>query len=306
MTLQEKTEQLKYIKNNLEITLNLCKVIQSIYEDEILKNSIVLKGGAAVQIYLQDFKRLFFDLDIDFISKTLSREEFKNYLINHLTNLGYNEPNQRKSRFSYSLDSFQLPYYLENKNLNYLKLDINYSYKPHLYNPTQISICNQDFNLDQIVSLVNLDELIGLKIAALKDRGRPKDLFDIYQILNSNLSFDLEKIKAVYIYYMTIANSEDKIEKIDKIIEITNYNIKKNLYPIIKKNSNPDLEKIKKEVLDYIMECSILTKEQQHFITDFKKGYNNPEYLFKDEQVIENALNNPIAKWKIELVKRKF
>ena len=305
MTLQEKSKQLKYIKNNLEITLNLSKVIQSIYEDEILKNSIVLKGGAAVQIYLQDFKRLFFDLDIDFISNTLSREDFKNYLINHLINLGYNEPNQRKNRLSYSLDSFQLPYYLENKNLTYLILDINYSYNPHLYNPTQISICNKDFNLEQIVSLVNLEELIGLKIAALKDRGRPKDLFDIYQILNSNLSFDLERIKAVYIYYMTIANNEDKIEKIDKITEITNYNIKKNLYPIIKKNSNPNLEKMKKEVLDYIMECSILTKEQEQFITNFKKGYNNPEYLFKDEQVIENAINNPIAKWKIKLIRRK-
>lgn len=305
MTLQEKKEQLKFIKNNLEITLHLTKAIQSIYEDELLKNSIVLKGGAAVQIYLQDFKRLFFDLDIDFISSTLSREEFKNYLINHLINLGYNGPDQRKSRFSYSLDSFQLPYYLENKNLNYLKLDINYSYNPHLYNHTKVAIYNQDFNLQQLVPLVNLDELIGLKIAALQERGRIKDLFDIYQLLNSDLSINLEKVKSAYIFYMVLANCEDRIEKLDKIIEITNYNMKKSLYPIIKKNSNPDLEKMKKEVLDYIMECSTLNKEQEQFITNFKKGYNHPEYLFKDEQVIENAINNPIAKWKIELVKRK-
>lgn len=304
MTIQEKALKLKYIKNNLETTINHAKVIQALYGDEYFKECLTLKGGAATQIYLQDFKRLFFDLDIDFAFNIEKREYLRNYLLNYMNKLGYQKISP-KSRFSYSLDSYRFPYYLENHNIDHLKLDINYSYGSHLYKPEHIQITNSDFELNQIVSVVKLEELLGMKLTALQVRRKIKDLFDVYQILNSNLTFDFNQVKEVYLFYMTISNYQDKINEINNITGITNNDVKRKLYPIIPKESSPNLELMKKEVLSYVKECSILTPAQNKFIINFSKGYNTPEYLFQDEQTIINALNNPIAKWKMKIIKRK-
>lgn len=305
MKIEEQAKQLKYIKNNLETTLHLTEVLQSLYEDNYLKEAILLKGGAAIQLYLQNFSRLFFDLDIDFTLDITEKANFKQYLIQYLQEIGYKEISLKKSRSFYSLDSLQFPYYLENGNLNYLKLDINYSYGNHLYLPTKLAVTNQDFNLKQTISLVNLEELISLKMAALQDRGNVKDLFDIYQILTSSLTLDIDKVKSAYLFYMTIAEYIHKIKKTEKITEITNHDMKKTLYPALPKQNNPNLELMKQEVLSFVKECSILNSNNQQFIKNFKKGYLTPEYLFTDKQIIENALNNPIAKWKIKLMTRR-
>ena len=81
MTPEEKAKRLRYVKNNLETTIKLTELLQKIYQDNYLSKNLVLKGGSAVQLYLNDFKRLFFDLDIDFTSDLNERETFKKYLL---------------------------------------------------------------------------------------------------------------------------------------------------------------------------------------------------------------------------------
>lgn len=299
MTIQDKATQLKYIKNNLETSIHLTHTLQAIYQNEYLKQSLLLKGGTAVQFYLEKVKRLFFDLDMDFILPMEERKNFQTYLIENLRQQGYEQVSP-KSRFSYSLDSYCFPYYLENGNLNYLKLDINYSSNPHLYPMTRKEVIDKDFELHQTISLVNINELMGMKLASLQESGQIKDLFDLYQILTSNLEVEIEKVKKAYLFYMVLADCHDKIEKTDKINAITKREERKKLYPLIPKQSNPNLDKMKKEVLDYIKECSILTLEQREFIKNFNQGQYHPEYLFTEE-ALKNAWNNPMANFKIKL-----
>ncbi|MCI6266386.1 MAG: nucleotidyl transferase AbiEii/AbiGii toxin family protein [Erysipelotrichaceae bacterium] len=300
MTIEEKAAELKYIKNNLEISIRLSKALQNIYRDEYLKNALLLKGGTAIQFYLEEVKRLFFDLDMDFILSLEKKAKFQTHLIENMRKQGY-EQISPKSRFSYSLDSYFFPYYLENGNLNYLKLDVNYSLNPHLYSLTKRKIKNDYFELEQIISLVNLEELIGMKLASLQESGQIKDVFDIYQILNSDLNLNIKKVQSAYIFYMVLANCQKLIEKTDKITSLTNHDMKAKLYPLIQKKTNPNLELMKKEVLSYVKECSILTLAQKDFINTFQEGHYHPEYLFSDESELENAKKNPIANWKMKV-----
>ena len=300
MNIQAKANKLKYIKNNLEISLHLSQILHQIYQDEYLKKSMILKGGTAVQLYLENVKRLFFDLDMDFILKLDERKQFQTYLINYMDKLGYKEVSP-KSRFSYSLDSYCFPYYLENGNLDYLKLDINYSCAPHLYPTIPKKVENDDFELHQTIWLVHIEELMGMKIASLQESGQIKDLFDIYQVLNSNLDIKIENVQNAYLFYMVLADCYDKIEKLNNIESITNRDERSKLYPLIPKKSSPNLELMKREVLSYVKECSILNQSQKKFIKTFQEGNYHPEYLFFKEQTIINAQNNPIAKWKLKM-----
>jgi len=82
--------------------------------------------------------------------------------------------------------------------------------------------------------------------------------------------------------------------------------MRKYLYPLIPKESSPDIDDMKRVVIPFVKDCSIITPEVRDYITDFKKGYNHPEYLFTDSITIENAISNPIAKWKVKLNKRNY
>lgn len=305
MTIQEQATKLKYIKNNLEITLRLTKLLNSLYEDDYLQSCLLLKGGAATQLYLANPSRLFFDLDIDFAHSITERKKFKEHLLSTVSKQGYTEV-AKKSRFSYSLDSYQFPYYLENGNLNYLKMDINYSFGSHLYPIIRKQVTNADFNLNQTVSLVNIEELLGMKIKAFQDRGEVKDLFDIYQLLNSGQDINIKNVQNAYLFYMVLADCQAKITGLDKITSITNNDVRTKLYPLIPKESSPSLELFKKDVLDYVRECNILSKDQQKFIQAFANNHYQPEYLFNDSTILEKARNNPIAIWKVKLKKPPY
>lgn len=302
MSIQEKANKLKYIKNNLEITLKLTKMINSLYADEYLQKCLLLKGGAATQLYLDTPRRLFFDLDLDFSCNITERDNFQKHLLSLVFKEGYTEIS-KKSRFSYSLDSYRFPYYLENGNLNYLKMDINYSFGTHLYPVIRKKIENSDFNLKQIITLINIEELLGMKIKALQDRGEVKDLFDIYQLITNRPDIDIKNVQNAYIFYMVLSSCQTKIISLDKITGITNNDVRTKLYPLIPKESSPDLTLYKKEVLDYVSECNILNKEQQKFIQEFENNNYQPEYLFNNPTVLENAKNNPIATWKVKMKK---
>lgn len=304
MSIQEKAAKLKFIKNNLEISIRLSETLQKIYQDPYLKKSMVLKGGTAIQCYLGDIKRLFFDLDLDFILDLSERSKFQKYLITYMKEQS-NQELSPKSRFSYSLDSYRFPYHLENGNLNYLKLDINYSFHPHLYPIQYQPVKNPNFNIYKVIPLVHIEELMGMKIKALQDRGEIKDLFDIYQILNSGIDIDIKNVQNAYLFYMVLANCQSKIEKLDKITNITRYDEKSKLYPLIPKESHLNLMKMKTEVLNYVKECCILNQDQQKFIQAFQQGVFQPEYLFTEATTIENALKNPIANWKIKTLETK-
>lgn len=301
MTTKEKAEKLKYIKNNFETTLTLTKLLQEIYQDNYLSQILVLKGGSAVQLYLEKFSRLFFDLDIDFKSDIKERKQFQRYLLKFMEQIGYKNTSS-KSRYSYSLDSYKFPYYLENGNINYLKLDINYSLGNHLYPIIKKQINNEDFLLHQNIFMVHFDEILGMKIAAFQDRGRIKDLYDIYQMINSNLQLNMKNVQNAYLFYMVIASCAKKIETLDNIDKINQRDIKK-LYPVIQKESHLNINIIKKKVLSYIKECCILNKRQIKFIKLFEEAQYHPEYLFDDKIIIQNAIENPIANWKMKLKK---
>jgi len=270
-----------FIKNNLETTIKLMEVLSKIFTDQSLKDKLVLKGGSAVNFYIGDLTRLFLDIDLDlqvsneaYINQEKEKISLQLFRIMELLNYEYSF---KKSRHSYSLDSFCFPYKKKNGNIDYLKIEINYSF------------------------ILNLNELIGMKLKALFDRTSVKDLFDVFQLINVIPSLDYQAIRKSFLFYYTLASLKYDYNIIDKINCITKKDLISTLYPVIPKKSGYNLEIMKHSVLEFAYSILDFTNKEMEFCEKFQEGFYYPELLFENEHVLERARQNPIANYKMEL-----
>lgn len=292
-----------FILNYLESCLRLAQVLSEIYQCEDLRSNLILKGGCAVECYLGAVKRLFLDIDLDFNISHIEdindeRNILREKLFQVMKRLNYNEISS-KSRYSYSLDSFKFPYKQQSGNLDYLKLEINYSNGEHLYPTINKKWQDERFLLDAEVSILNLEELLGMKMKVLLNCGRPKDLFDVYQLIHSFPNCDIDLVRKAYLFYFALSNRKYTLAHTQNILDISNRDIIGKLYPSIPRNCGFNLDKVKKEVLDFSFDLLQFTTDEKEFLSLFQQGYYCPEFLFNDEEVIKRAKNCPIANYKM-------
>ncbi len=292
-----------FIENNLETTLKLMEVLSKIFTDDSLKNKLVLKGGSAVNFYIGDLTRLFLDVDLDlqvpdeaYIKQ--EKEKLSLQLLGIMEYLDY-EYSFKKSRHSYSLDSFCFPYKKKNGNIDYLKIEINYSCSNHLY-PDDF-LPKRESIIDTDISILNLNELVGMKLKALYDRTSVKDLFDIFQLINIFPSLNDKAIRKSFLFYYTLASLKYENDTINRIKCINKKDLISTLYPVIPKKSGCNLEIMKRSVLEFAYDIFSFTSNELEFAEAFHEGFYCPELLFENKDVIERAKQNPIANYKIKL-----
>ena len=77
-TLAAESERTGFIRDNLEKVYRLLDILEFIDSNELLRNTLVLKGGTAINLTVFDLPRLSVDIDLDF-SKDCSRNEMLEY-----------------------------------------------------------------------------------------------------------------------------------------------------------------------------------------------------------------------------------
>lgn len=164
---------------------------------------------------------------------------------------------------------------------------------------------NPQFSIVSDIQLVNLEELIGMKLKALLDRGSVRDLYDIYYLITKFNHLDLKKIKKSYIFYFVLACSQQYLSNFSKIDQIQNRNIIGGLYPFIPKNSHPNLEQMKDCVLSFAYDLLKYDRDELYFIEQFYQANFMPEYLFSNPDTLARAEQNPIANWKTKIKQNK-
>lgn len=299
----------KFVKDYLETTIRLLDIISSIFDNEFLRDKLVLKGGSAVECHLGTIKRLFSDVDLDYLVDNpalmrYERDYLKLVLFDLMRDLNYNDVSP-KSRYSYSLDSLRFPYQKNSKNLDYMKLEINYT-NSHLYPIERKKWADEDFSLDTDVLVINLEELLGMKIKALLDRGSVRDLYDIDQLIHAFPNCDTNLVRKAFVFYYGLAFSNGEIPNNQKITQIEKRDMIPKLYPYIPKESHIDFNQMKNNVSSFVHEVITLKPEDIEFIKSFSVGEYHPELLFSDEKTLERAKDNPIADYKVKLKRGNY
>lgn len=295
-----------FLRDNLEKVLRLTDVLHFIADNPKLNHCLVLKGGTAINLTIFEMPRLSVDIDLDFHSDCTreemltARSAINTEIQSYMASQGYLlSPNTKNP---HSLDSWVFIYQNAGGNRDNIKIEINYSMRQHIYAPERRSI-NVDFLADtRVLTLASL-ELFGSKIKALIERHTCRDLYDVYNLLHSDLyqAFDLPMLRKIVVFYLAVGGSDMPCKEYDlePIRQITFAQIRASLLPMLKKGDSFDFEIAKAEVLLFLQTLLQLTESEKMFIDAFNAKRYQPELLFDDETILSNIRHHPMAYWKI-------
>ena len=76
--------------------------------------------------------------------------------------------------------------------------------------------------------------------------------------------------------------------------------IRRDLFPVLRKKENFNLEERKMVAKKFINELMILTPQEKEYLNVFENKEYKPELLFADEKILNNIQNHPMAVWKMK------
>ncbi|GAA4056637.1 nucleotidyl transferase AbiEii/AbiGii toxin family protein [Amphibacillus indicireducens] len=291
--LGKKAEELGFVRDTLEKVTRLADILEYLNTNPILKDSLALKGGTAINLTIFNLPRLSVDIDLDYLI-TNSREEMleSREVINttidrYMVSQGYSK--NPKTKNPHSLDSWVYDYMGASGNRDNIIIEINYSLRSHVLEAEERPIITEHFSSEYKVKSLAPIEIYGSKINALLSRAAARDLYDARNMIHFGLFDESEEEllrKCVVFYAAVSAKDINKTFDTKAIDSITQRKIKTDLLPVIKRKDDFELESAKKLVKEYISDLMVLTKEEKEFLDRFENGEYIPELLFDKVHII--------------------
>ena len=292
------------MRDTFEKVLRLKEILRFLNEDEFLREHLLLKGGTAINLTVFNLPRLSVDIDMDYIPNDTRedmlecRSKISESIKVYMESEGYQLSDA--SRFSHSLDAFHYNYQNAGGNRDMIKIEINYSLRAHIFDAVYRNILLEAFDDGMKIRMVNPMEIFAAKGNALITRAAARDLYDWCNMMNEGLFEDQRDLfRKCFVFYMTI--SADTINKSfdTSAIDPLDFNkIRRDLFPVLNKKDNFQLDEKKKLAKDYIAELMVLTSKEQEYLDSFEQKKYMPELLFEDKNIIARVKNHPMALWR--------
>ena len=267
---------------------------------ETFKDKLVLKGGTAINLIHTNLERLSVDIDLDYcgsldkeiaiMDRAKLEEELDKYMIKEKYEIS------SKSRSSFALFSRIYKYKNAFGNDDTIKVDINFMDRVHLFSATIATVTY--FDKKVILKIPAIEELFGMKINALIDRSKPRDLYDSAFLIDNMGLFNKDLLRKAVVFYLSLNNIfELKESSFDRINTISWQNVKMELQPVLKKGEIFKLEEVKKATINMLNKLLVLTENEKEYLDEFSKGNFYPSLLF-EESIASRVASHPMAKWR--------
>jgi len=295
-----------FLRDQLEKVIRLTEVLRFFQDDELLSQSLVLKGGTAINMTVFQMPRLSVDIDLDYcrdVSRDImleEREQITRKIQSHMAANGYVlSPNTKNP---HSLDSWVFDYMNAGNNHDVIKIEINYSMRCHILPAIEKEV-HLDFTEPFKVHSLHPIELFGSKIKALLERCACRDMYDVYNMLSAGMfTSDAERdlLKRIVTFYRCVGGNTIPVKPIytSNIEAIRFPQIRSQLLPVLKKTERFDFEKAKQMVISFINNDISISEQEQLFIDSFNRGEYLPEILFGEEDILSRIAHHPMALWK--------
>lgn len=265
-------KELGFVRDTFEKVCRLADVLKFMEGDLVLKDSLALKGGTAINLTIFDLPRLSVDIDLDY-SKDVSREDMleereqiKNHIRKYMTAAGYTL--SPKSKDYHALDSFVYEYVNAGEVKDNLKIEINYMLRRHVKQVSGRKI-NLPWNQERLTVLsVDPLEIFSAKTVALLNRMAPRDLYDMFNVQKYGLFDETEEqeFRKCIMFYAAVASERTPKEiDLEGIGRISAQKIKTDLIPVLRRGERFDLETAQKQVKGYLSGILQPTEEELLF-----------------------------------------
>ncbi len=255
--------------------------------------SFALKGGTALNFFVQNLPRLSVDIDLTYIPFKDRNTDFDqiSQLLGSLQN-----------RVNHTLDNVKIFTKKTGKHILALQIVRNHSIvkiEPNLvirgtvFSPEQMTLSDQAqklFGAYVKMTCLAIPDLYGGKIYAALDRQHPRDLFDI-KLLLERIGIS-DPIRRAFIVYL-ISHSRPIAELLDPhLIDIEPIFNKEFRGMTLENIPYSELLDARKNLIHFVR--NNLTKAERQFILSFKMGVPEWELLG-----LENIQKLPAVQWKL-------
>lgn len=262
----------------------LVRVLSHIAKEE----SLALKGGTALNLFIRDLPRLSVDIDLVYLpveDRQASLAKIDRCFENIISSI------QNNIQDVYLVKSADNRIIVRQGNTQ-IKIEISPVLRGSVYPAKLMEITDQaeeQFGYAEI-QVLSFNDLYGGKICAALDRQHPRDLFDIKLLLeNEGISRELFETFLVYL----ISHNRPIVELLDPVLSDLN-DIFENEFVTMTESeiALEELEETRAKLVKIIH--SSLTEQDKEFLISFKK--RKPDWsLFE----LENISELPAVKWKL-------
>ena len=286
----------------IEKVYRLTELLREINDISNVRNKLVLKGGTAINFIYFDIPRLSVDIDVDYIGSAKrsemlrDRKYLEDIFLRVFKKLGY----QVVERKPYALLQYMLSYVNTAGNKDRIKLEVNFFNRVTAFKEIEMDFKNFFGFKELKVSTLLIEELFGRKMRALVTRGTPRDLYDVYYLLNSKIKISMEKLRKCFIFYLCCHGDPRKMS-LEFVESITQKDIKTGLLPLLRKGEKIDAAELKETVMPLLKEFFILENDEEKFVVELydRKKYL-PEILFGGLDYNRQIKYHPGIEWKIK------
>ncbi len=294
-------KETRFLKNSLEKMLRLLDILSILKTNPVTKNALVLKGGTALNLFILDIPRISVDIDLNYI-QSISRSSMlkdRRTINSEIQKIFHSTYEIRISKDVHALTQFEFRYATISGSSDMLKLEINYLKRITLLSPQIVRINRFDRNIDFLC--LDFLELLASKTIALLNRYTPRDLFDVYQMINSPFEIKKDLLKMLLFFYGIVTETEIfELFKL-KFDLISQADIQNKLYPMLRKRTHPERDDLVANVENFLNPyLSLSDKEAEVLRNLYKTGKSDMDILFPQKEIQEKVLNSPSLKWKIK------
>lgn len=307
-----KARELGFVRDTFEKVIRLSDILLAFNTNPLLKNSLALKGGTAINLTIFDLPRLSVDIDLDYLinntreAMLLDRVRIRDTVHRFMLAEGY--ALNPKSKAAHSLDSWVYDYTGVSGNRDNIKIEINYSLRSHLFPAEERPVMTAELAGDYQVKTLSVLEIYAGKINALFNRAAVRDLYDVHQMMITGL-FDAGEYsllrKAVVFYAAITAREAGSRFQLAGMDAISHRQVKTDLLPVLRSRDRFDLEDAKARVRAFMADWLVLTSREIDFLDAFQQGNYQPQLLFEEEDILQRIQHHPMALWKTRNMKKE-
>jgi len=297
--------QTGFLKDNVEKVMRLADVLETIFSSK-WKDKLVLKGGTAINMFYRNLPRLSVDIDLDYTGGT--REEMledkariKEYLQGVMFQKNYAFSDASKSYFA--LDSLVFQYTNNAENRDLIKVEINYLDRAHIFPVRKKRLSVLGYNSYTEVNVLDECELYGNKLAAMIDRAKPRDVYDVYGMIKSEEHIDPVLLRKCLVFYNCVGGNADILDfKEEKLTALSRRDFDRMLKPMLSKSERFNPDEAITVIKEYLKELLCFTAGEIDFVDAFKSRKYYPDLLFGENDYELNVSWHPMAYWKCGLI----
>lgn len=309
-TLDSIAKEQGFNRDNLEKVMRLVNILNYFHNSKLLSQTLVLKGGTAINLTVFKLPRLSVDIDLDFSvncsrdEMLASRQNVNDEVLRYMQSEGYRLAPSSKN--PHTLDSWVFNYTNVAGNNDNIKIEINYSDRCHILPAADTNI-TIPFLREVVVRSLAPVELFATKINALICRSAARDIYDVHNMISQNLfstQNELNLLRKATVFYLTVGSSHKTNDisvsytDFPQIDNIRFPQIRSQLLPVLRRTEHFDLELVKSEVKSFLSNLLTLTDIEKEYVKRFKLREYAPELLFDDYDIVGRVKFHPMALWK--------